>query len=75
MLPKCGYVLSDKEAEVLMKTYEEKYNKRLGEIAFRLYDTHGLPLEITLDILKKKSKTLFLDFLNFILEDEQPRDN
>ena len=37
----------------------EKVEKKLpGEVAFKLYDTFGFPLDLTEDILKNKSMTV-----------------
>tara|TARA_B100000674_G_scaffold491784_1_gene510473 strand:+ start:59 stop:1729 length:1671 start_codon:yes stop_codon:yes gene_type:complete len=51
-------VLLDRGMKILNDEIN-KVNKKLpGEVAFKLYDTYGFPLDLTEDILKNKSLTL-----------------
>ena len=56
-------VLLDRGIKILNDEIE-KIDKILpGEVAFKLYDTYGFPLDLTQDILKNKSLTI--DMINF----------
>ena len=56
-------VLLDRGIKILNDEIE-KIDKILpGEVAFKLYDTYGFPLDLTQDILKNKSLTI--DMKNF----------
>ncbi len=48
--------LLDRGMKILVQNLEEVKNNILpGEIAFKLYDTYGFPLDLTADILKNKN--------------------
>ena len=48
--------LLDRGMKILEQNLEKVKNNTLpGEIAFKLYDTYGFPLDLTADILKNKN--------------------
>jgi len=51
-------VLLDRGMKILNDEINKVDKKLSGEIAFKLYDTYGFPLDLTEDILKNKSLTL-----------------
>ena len=51
-------VLLDRGIKILDEEIEKVDKKLSGEVAFKLYDTFGFPLDLTEDILKNKSLTL-----------------
>jgi len=52
-------LLLERGIKILDKNLEKVQNKILpGEIAFKLYDTYGFPLDLTADILKEKNITV-----------------
>ena len=53
--------LLDRGMKILNQNLEKVKNNTLpGEIAFKLYDTYGFPLDLTEDILKNKSLKMLL---------------
>lgn len=50
-----------------------KGSKLPGEVAFKLYDTYGFPLDLTEDILKKQSANVDLDGFNKCMEEQRER--
>ncbi len=42
-----------------------------GEVAFKLYDTYGFPLDLTQDILKSKSLTIDIDKFNNLMRESK----
>ena len=51
-------VLLDRGMKILNDEISNVDKKLSGEVAFKLYDTYGFPLDLTEDILKNKSLTL-----------------
>ena len=51
-------VLLDRGMKILNEEISNVDKKLSGEVAFKLYDTYGFPLDLTEDILKNKSLTL-----------------
>ena len=51
-------VLLDRGMKILNEEIQKVKNILPGEVAFKLYDTYGFPLDLTEDILKNKSLTL-----------------
>ena len=51
-------VLLDRGMKILDDEINKVDKKLSGEVAFKLYDTYGFPLDLTEDILKNKSLTL-----------------
>ncbi|WP_417904578.1 alanine--tRNA ligase [Candidatus Tisiphia endosymbiont of Micropterix aruncella] len=63
-----GLKLLDDETKQLSK------NSQLsGEIAFKLYDTYGFPLDLTEDILKSKQISVDLDSFNNRMQEQKER--
>lgn len=56
--------------EEISKTKSAKFS---GEIAFKLYDTYGFPLDLTQDILKEKNIEVDLDAFNREMENQRER--
>ena len=56
-------VLLDRGMKILNDEITKVDKKLSGDVAFKLYDTYGFPLDLTEDILKNKS--LFLDHEKF----------
>ena len=48
-------VLLDRGIKILDEEIKKVDKKLSGEVAFKLYDTYGFPLDLTEDILKNKS--------------------
>ncbi len=49
-------------------------NKKIsGNVAFKLYDTYGFPLDLTQDILKEKNITIDIDQFNQCMKEQRQR--
>ncbi len=60
--------------EDYIQDLEEKGRKQLpGELAFKLYDTYGFPLDLTSEILKERNMTVDHDIFNRHLSEQQRR--
>ncbi len=46
---------------IMQKMVEQSSNKLSGNNAFKLYDTYGFPLDITIDLLKEKNMEVDVD--------------
>jgi len=44
-----------------------------GEIAFKLYDTFGFPLDLTADMLRQQNKQIDIDKFNFCMEKQKTK--
>jgi alanyl-tRNA synthetase len=44
-----------------------------GEVAFKLYDTHGFPLDLTEDMLREKNLTLDIETFNRLMSEQRQR--
>lgn len=44
-----------------------------GEVAFKLYDTHGFPLDLTVDMLREKNLTLDIDRFEVLMAEQKKR--
>ena len=65
--------LLDRGMKILNQNLEKVKNNTLpGEIAFKLYDTYGFPLDLTADILKNKK--IKIDTKTFDLEMEKSKE-
>ncbi len=64
-------VLLDRGIKILNDEIE-KIDKILpGEVAFKLYDTYGFPLDLTQDILKNKSLTIDIDKFQSLMKESK----
>lgn len=63
-----------KQGEQLLNEYLNKSNDVLsGEDAFRLSDTFGFPIELTLEIAQEKGKKVDIEGFNKLLEEQKNR--
>tara|TARA_Y100000590_G_scaffold17044_1_gene20466 strand:- start:546 stop:2216 length:1671 start_codon:yes stop_codon:yes gene_type:complete len=65
-------VLLDRGIKILNEEISKIDKVLPGEVAFKLYDTYGFPLDLTEDILKNKSLTIDNDKFKFLMK--QSRD-
>ena len=64
-------VLLDRGIKILNDEIE-KIDKILpGEVAFKLYDTYGFPLDLTQDILKNKSLTIDIEKFQSLMKESK----
>ncbi|MGB3368190.1 MAG: alanine--tRNA ligase [Acidaminobacteraceae bacterium] len=67
----------DQGLEVLINYINELevqgVNELSGENAFKLYDTYGFPLDLTMEILEEKNMTVNEDLFNKSMEDQKDR--
>ena len=61
-------VLLDRGIKILDEEIKKVDKKLSGEVAFKLYDTYGFPLDLTEDILKNKSLTLDHEKFNNLMK-------
>ena len=67
----------DSGIQILMEFIEDLQNKDLkvlsGDKAFKLYDTYGFPLELTLEILEEKNMSVDLESFNAEMQNQRTR--
>lgn len=63
-----GLTILEQQIEELEKNSKEVLS---GEEAFKLYDTFGFPLEITMEILEEKGKKLDMQEFNRLMENQR----
>ncbi|MCM0648770.1 alanine--tRNA ligase [Clostridium swellfunianum] len=67
----------DSGIQILKDFIEELQNKGIntlaGDKAFKLYDTYGFPLELTLEILEEKSMSVDIDSFNREMQSQRER--
>ena len=60
-----------------MYLFERELNKSgdvfSGEVAFKLYDTYGFPLDLTMDMLKNKNIKVDIESFNKCMQDQKSR--
>jgi alanyl-tRNA synthetase len=56
--------------EELSKTKTDTFN---GEVAFKLYDTFGFPLDLTQDMLREKNMKVDVEKFNFLMSEQKKR--
>jgi len=56
--------------EALEKTKGKKFS---GEVAFKLYDTYGFPLDLTQDMLREVGKEVEVEQFNQLMEEQRAR--
>ena len=52
---------------------EKSRNIFSGEVAFKLYDTYGFPLDLTMDMLKNKNIKIDIESFNKCMQDQKSR--
>ncbi|PZV99800.1 alanine--tRNA ligase [Metamycoplasma auris] len=62
-----------KEGERLLENELEKNHKIDANIAFKMFDTYGFPIELTQEILKEKNIEINLDDFNAKLKEHQEK--
>lgn len=67
----------DSGINILMQYIEELESSKVktlsGEKAFKLYDTYGFPLELTLEILEEKDMSVDIDAFNTEMKNQRER--
>ena len=53
-----------------LKNTKEVFN---GEVAFKLYDTHGFPLDLTQDMLREKGLSVDLDLFDKCMDEQKTK--
>ena len=61
-----------------MQLFQEELNKTTGdtfsgEVAFKLYDTYGFPLDLTEDMLKEVNKKVDMPVFNTLMQEQKKR--
>ncbi|MDA9654316.1 alanine--tRNA ligase [Candidatus Pelagibacter sp.] len=64
-------VLLDRGIKILNEELEKVEKTLPGEVAFKLYDTFGFPLDLTEDILKNKSLTVDGDKFDLLMKESK----
>ena len=64
-------VLLDRGIKILNEEISKIDKVLPGEVAFKLYDTYGFPLDLTQDILKSKSLTIDNDKFNTLMQESR----
>ncbi len=64
-------VLLDRGIKILNEEITKIDNILSGEVAFKLYDTYGFPLDLTQDILKNKSLTIDSDKFQSLMQESK----
>ncbi|MBL6862302.1 MAG: alanine--tRNA ligase, partial [Pelagibacterales bacterium] len=64
-------VLLDRGIKILDEELEKVEKILPGEVAFKLYDTFGFPLDLTEDILKNKSLTVDEEKFNLLMKESK----
>ena len=64
-------VLLDRGIKILNEEISKIDKVLPGEVAFKLYDTYGFPLDLTQDILKNKSLTIDNEKFNLLMQESR----
>ena len=64
-------VLLDRGIKILNEEISKIDKVLPGEVAFKLYDTYGFPLDLTQDILKNKSLTIDNDKFHSLMQESR----
>ena len=64
-------VLLDRGIKILNEEINKVKKKLPGEVAFKLYDTYGFPLDLTEDILKSKSLKVDADKFDLLMKESK----
>ena len=70
---KNGMALLSKALPHLTPASDVSENKLSGDVAFKLYDTYGFPIDMTLDIAKEKGFIVDMDAYNRCMTKQQER--
>ena len=64
-------VLLDRGIKILNEEINKVEKVLPGEVAFKLYDTYGFPIDLTEDILKNKSLTVDVDKFDLLMNESK----
>ncbi len=67
------FVTIESGMEIFKKELEKTKNIFSGEVAFKLYDTYGFPLDLTQDMLKEKNIDINLDDFEKCMNEQKLR--
>ena len=61
--------------ELLVQAVDKLNDKQLpGEVAFKLYDTYGFPVDLTADVIREQGLEVDMDALDACMEEQRKRE-